>query len=230
LHIHNAAATSGGTVRSTNSGTGITATDGLIFEQYTAADGQIWNYENGLLRFGTNNLERVAINNAGNVGIGGTPGAIPNTAVASPRLLVGDSATILPGTNANGITWIRGDLYVTTNNTVGTGSGNVTAHAFFYVSDENLKENIKPVSGLDTIMKLEGVKFNWKENGVADVGVTAQNVETVLPELVATNPQTKMKTVKIGNLVAPLIQAVKEQQAQIEALKKEIEELKARQF
>jgi len=58
------------------------------------------------------------------------------------------------------------------------------------------------------------------------VGLIAQDLEQVFPELVHTNPQTGLKSVQYGNLVAPLIEAIKEQQKMIETMKIEIEKLK----
>jgi len=124
---------------------------------------------------------------------------------------------------------IRGDLMVSTTGALG-GTGRVTAHLFAYVSDEKTKENVHPTKGLETIMKLKGVEFDWVGTGEKGIGLIAQDVEKVLPDLVATASGTDLKTVQYGNLVAPLIEAIKEQQYQIESLKKELENLKAEQF
>lgn len=105
---------------------------------------------------------------------------------------------------------------------------NAYADAFFYNSDRNLKKDISPLAGsLSKILKLEGVSFTWKKGGDKNVGLIAQDVEAVYPELVVTNPATGLKSVEYGNLVAPLIEALKEQQKQIESLKAEIERLKS---
>jgi len=106
-------------------------------------------------------------------------------------------------------------------------SGSVKATSFVYPSDERLKENIQVLdNSLDKINQLEGVSFDWKESGERSIGLIAQNVEKVFPELVQTSETTGMKSVGYGNLVAPLIEAVKAQQVQISTLKKEIQELK----
>ncbi len=106
---------------------------------------------------------------------------------------------------------------------------NAYADAFFYNSDSGLKKNIKSLEGsLSKILKLEGVSFMWKKGGDKNIGLIAQDVEKVYPELVITNLSTGLKSVEYGNLVAPLIEAIKEQQKQIEVLKEEIERLKAR--
>ncbi len=108
------------------------------------------------------------------------------------------------------------------------GAAGVGAAAFFYSSDKNLKENIAPLKdSLSKVLKLDGVSFNWKEGGRPSVGVIAQDVEKVYPELVNTDTKTGLKSVEYGNLIAPLIEAVKEQQKQIDGLKAEIETLKS---
>lgn len=88
-------------------------------------------------------------------------------------------------------------------------------------SDESLKENIRPLEGsLDKILQLEGVSYTWKENKSQDVGLIAQNVEKVYPELVKT--EDGKKQVDYQKLVAPLIEAVREQQNEIKALKADV--------
>ncbi|WP_395300451.1 tail fiber domain-containing protein [Enterobacter sp. ECC-175] len=88
-------------------------------------------------------------------------------------------------------------------------------------SDERLKENIKPLDrSLENILKLKGVSYTWKENKTADVGLIAQDVEKVYPELVKTKDDVKQ--VDYQKLVAPLIEAVREQQEQINALKADV--------
>lgn len=108
------------------------------------------------------------------------------------------------------------------------GAAGVGAAAFYYTSDRSLKEHIAPLSGaLEKVKKLQGVSFDWKEGGTRNIGVIAQDVERVYPELVNTDKKTGLKSVEYGNLVAPLIEAIKEQQIQIDALKKEVDALKA---
>ena len=101
----------------------------------------------------------------------------------------------------------------------------IYANAYYYNSDKRLKENIKNLNGNDAlngIEQLNGVTFNWKDNGDKSLGLLAQDVEKVYPELVHENPQTGYKSVEYSNLVAVLIEAVKEQQKQIDELKKEL--------
>jgi uncharacterized protein YicC (UPF0701 family) len=87
----------------------------------------------------------------------------------------------------------------------------VTSAAFLYNSDRRLKQNIVPLSNsLSKILSLNGYSFDWRKDGRHDIGVIAQEVEKVFPALVSSNSETGMKSVEYGNLVAPIIEAIKE--------------------
>ncbi|MFA6278843.1 MAG: tail fiber domain-containing protein [Candidatus Paceibacterota bacterium] len=105
-------------------------------------------------------------------------------------------------------------------------NGDIQATSFLYPSDASLKTNIQTLpNALDNVLKLRGVEFNWLKDGTPSVGVIAQEVEQVYPDLVSTNPSTGLKSVQYGNLVGPLIEAVKAQQKEIEDLKARIKAL-----
>ena len=115
-------------------------------------------------------------------------------------------------------------------------------------SDMRLKKNIQQLGGaLDKVLKLRGVSYYWKNkeelmampNTMEDdstmcylfddkkqIGVIAQEVETIVPEVVLTDPNG-YKAVDYSKLTPVLIEAMKEQQAIIESQQKEIDELKA---
>ena len=103
----------------------------------------------------------------------------------------------------------------------------------FSTSDIRFKENIVPIeNALDKISKISGNTYDWKAelkdvHGYEgnDVGVIAQEVEAVLPQLVQ-NRDNGYKAVKYDKLVALLIEGIKEQQTQIHSLTIEIEKLK----
>ena len=104
-----------------------------------------------------------------------------------------------------------------------TVNGTVSATNFNTTSDATLKTNVETLTGsLDAVNALRGVSFDWIENGGSEVGFIAQEVEEVLPEVVSTNDQG-IKSVKYGNMVAVLVEALKEQQAQIDELKAKLE-------
>ena len=107
------------------------------------------------------------------------------------------------------------------------------------VSDERFKDNIETIpNALDKVMQLRGVEFDWNSTsrkGQHDLGVVAQEVEKVLPELVKektlctgefTDNEKEFKTVDYDKIVAVLIEAVKEQQEEIELLKANYSDLK----
>jgi len=108
--------------------------------------------------------------------------------------------------------------------------GDIRAGAFFYSSDQSLKKNVKKIeSGLEKIQRLQGVSFEWKEDGRKSLGLVAQDVEKVFPELVSASETTGLKSLGYGELVAPLVEALKEQQGQIEELNAKVERLEAKQ-
>ncbi len=123
---------------------------------------------------------------------------------------------------------------------IGTGIGNATniitvkqnsatepiADAWTTYSSARWKTNIQPLdNALDKVERLRGVAFDWKANGKHDIGVVAEEVAVVVPEVVGFERNGKAQSVDYGRLTALLLEAVKEQQAQIRELKGEIEKL-----
>lgn len=105
--------------------------------------------------------------------------------------------------------------------------GNALADEYYYTSDRRLKENISPIqNALEKVLALSGVEFDWKKSGKTNIGFIAQDVEEVLPEVVNTSPiGEELKSVSYGNLTALLVEALKEQQTQINELKAKVEAL-----
>ena len=92
--------------------------------------------------------------------------------------------------------------------------GDVTAY-----SDDRLKTNIETIdNGLDKVMALRGITFERIKDGSVSTGVSAQELEAVLPEAVTTD-ENGLKAVKYGNLVGLLIEAVKDLKSEVEELK-----------
>ena len=85
----------------------------------------------------------------------------------------------------------------------------LTAVDFNSTSDANLKTNIQKIeSALDKIMQLDGVTFNWKRDNRASLGIIAQDVEKLFPELVG--EVNGEKTVNYNGLIGLLIEGIKE--------------------
>jgi len=98
----------------------------------------------------------------------------------------------------------------------------------FSTSDRRWKDNITPIeSPLQKLLELGGYEFDWREdkkvhgNKGHDVGVIAQEVESVLPEAVQTR-SSGMKAVRYEKIIPLLIETIKEQQKQIDELKNRI--------
>ena len=106
-------------------------------------------------------------------------------------------------------------LQTTTSGVTVTGDVNST-------SDINLKKDIEVITdAADLVKQLSGVKFTWKENDEKSVGVIAQEVEAILPELV--KGEEGDKSVNYSGLVGVLIEAVKELSARVEELENKLE-------
>jgi hypothetical protein len=107
-------------------------------------------------------------------------------------------------------------------------NGDIIANSIAGSSDLRFKTNIRPVTNvLDKIKALRGVYFNWNQNEYpekqfgsnVELGFIAQEVEKIVPEIV-TKDKTKeeYRSVKYDKLVALLVEAIKEQQKQIDSL------------
>jgi hypothetical protein len=149
------------------------------------------------------------------------------------ELLVGSSSSITTGTLGQNLQ-VTGGAYVSGNLGIGTTnptskltvqgdvlvSGVITSTDYNSASDINLKENIQPIENpIDKVLNITGVSFDWKEDGRSSMGVIAQEVERVLPELVSGSDS---KTVNYNGLIGLLIEVVKEQQREINTLKEKI--------
>jgi len=111
--------------------------------------------------------------------------------------------------------------------TSGDGSS-AQANAWNTFSDLRLKKNITPINNPLTLLEeINGVYFNWKEGSdeSRQVGVIAQEVEKVLPEVVSTDDDG-YKSVDYGKISALLVEAVKELKKQNEILQKENRKIK----
>jgi hypothetical protein len=132
---------------------------------------------------------------------------------------VGDGKIVFEasGTEKMRLIGSSGDLHV---------DGNVIAYSTT-ISDERLKEDIKPIEGaLDKVGQLNGYTFTYKNDGKQSAGVIAQEVEAVLPSAVTkstlplkTDDDVEYKTVQYDQLHGLLIEAIKELKAEIEELK-----------
>jgi hypothetical protein len=104
------------------------------------------------------------------------------------------------------------------------------ADAWTTYSSKRWKTNIKPIeNALELVQRLEGVEYDWKENGKHDIGLIAEEVGNVIPEIVAYEDNgLDAKSVDYARIVAILIEGMKEQQIQINSQINTIRKLEER--
>ena len=137
--------------------------------------------------------------------------AEPTSTNVSNQCIIGNR------TSTGMINYLQVGSYMTMNSGTLTMSGNVTAY-----SDARLKTNVETVSGLDKVTQMRGVTF--EKDGQQGTGVIAQEMLEVAPELV--HEEHDYYSVNYSGLSGYFIEAIKEQQKQIEELKAEIKKLK----
>lgn len=156
-----------------------------------------------------------------------------NTFTASPGLIIQQSS----GTASTGyrVGSTNCSVYSTTTFiSVATPSGNVMVvqntggngvqgtGPYTNTSDITLKENIQPITdALSIVGSMNGVYYNWKRDPkkVQHIGMIAQDVQPIIPSLVQSSPIDGKLGISYAQLVAVLINAVKELKAEVDALK-----------
>lgn len=119
-------------------------------------------------------------------------------------------------------------FYVGYNGTIAARSTSITG-----LSDISEKENIQPLeTGLNEVLALQPRRFDWKNGSGQNIaGFVAQEVETVLPDLVEeykVDEQTTKRGLKMGDMIPTLVKAIQELKAELDATKAEVAELKAK--
>ena len=108
----------------------------------------------------------------------------------------------------------------------GTQRGYLNTAGWQNGSDVSLKENIQDITyGLDTVKLLKPRKFDWKDSPAddkAEIGFIAQEVESIIPEIVSNSRPdgegTSIKGMSYGNLTAVLVKAIQELEARVKEL------------
>ena len=105
-----------------------------------------------------------------------------------------------------------------TNLTFDASAGRLSATFLNSLSDEKLKKDISTIdNAVDKVMQLRGVDYTWKQSEEKSKGVIAQELQKVLPELVSESDDRL--SVNYNGIIGVLIEAIKEQQKQIDELK-----------
>jgi hypothetical protein len=153
----------------------------------------------------------------------------------------GSAASVVGGGAANDFSpgWCTGanSLIFGTSNAAkmkldsgGTLTVSADLVAYGSPSDKKLKENIHPIeNALEKVIKLQGVKFDWKKSESIldlkeDMGFIAQDVKKVVPELVREN-EDGLLSMRHQGVIPILVEAIKEQQKQIDSLQEQIKKM-----
>tara|TARA_R100000030_G_scaffold93776_1_gene80144 strand:- start:1059 stop:3353 length:2295 start_codon:yes stop_codon:yes gene_type:complete len=150
-------------------------------------------------------------------------------ATSSPVATLHSMGDIFADGNISGSSSSTGSFGTVESATNVRAEGDVIA---FYSSDERLKDNIKKIEKpIYKLKQLRGVEYEWNNLqgvypiGSKDSGIIAQDVQKVLPQLVKEKKDGYLG-VRHDRLVGLLVESIKEQQEQIDELKKEVQELK----
>jgi Chaperone of endosialidase len=111
--------------------------------------------------------------------------------------------------------------------TLEEGGGDMIADGYSYYSSRRFKSDIHPLLGsLEKVEQLQGVSYVRKSNGKQEIGVVAEDVAKVAPELVSVNSKTgQAEGVDYSRMTALLIEAVKSQQTEIDQLNEQLQQL-----
>ena len=144
-------------------------------------------------------------------------------------------AAVSFGTQTNAGVFTEAGRFQLSGGTALRVNGSIWANGTTYASDARFKKNISTIENcLEKILQLRGVRYEMMTDEYPSknfskekqVGLLAQEVETVVPEIVSTGDDG-YKSVDYAKLVPLLIESIKEQQQQIEALKAEMKKMKA---
>ena len=214
-----------------NSNTGTSSSDGFFVGNWGGQSGSVWNYENDLINFGTNNTERMRIDSGGTVLIGKTAA---NAAGSGAEIRTAGSGQLILGKTfsgtVNGIYFNHNTAYVGGLNYSNTGTALVTS------SDYRLKENIVAVpNAIERAKQLNPVRFNFIiEPGETVEGFIAHELGQVIPEscygekdAVNEDGSVKPQTIAQEKIIPLLTAALKEAIAKIETLETKVAALEA---
>jgi len=197
---------------------------------------QIYTVGSTALQFGTASNARATIDSSGNLLVGTTNASI--SAGSGFKLLPSGSTTLgVVGADATSSTNCY-HLYSTNAGAyrfyVGyDGVVHATSTSISAISDASLKTNVKPLeTGLAEVMALQPRRFDWiNGDGTNVAGFIAQEVETVLPDLVTDaiyNETETKKNLKMGDMIPTLVKALQEAAAKIDALETRITQLESK--
>ena len=109
-------------------------------------------------------------------------------------------------------------------------TGDARARAWVTYSSARHKTNVQTVKNpIDTVKSLRGVTYDWKGTGQADVGFIAEEVGAIVPEVVSFGKDGRAEGIDYGRLTSVLVEAMKQQQGEIEKLQSVVHNLTSEQ-
>jgi hypothetical protein len=205
---------------------------GIVFQDpgYSTSSGGVvvGSLARGTMGFGTSDNSsmktRMRINNVGGIIVGehSSSGAIQPSGLnnGSYQGITYNAPNVVnPRHNyawSNGLYWWNG-----------SNEGSLSAAgAWTNGSDIAFKKNVQDIEyGLSTVLDLQPRKYQMKLDDIDDIGFVAQEIETIIPEIVHTNENSGYKSLDYGAITAVLVKAIQEQQTIIDALTARIETL-----
>ena len=226
LHI-SGGASDAQVIQFTSNTTGNTSVDGTSLGVDSGNDFQMWNWENGYIRFGTSGTERLRITSGGDVLVG----TLTTPSTTSYGILLANSGTFLSSRNVSG-TSASAQIFGNAGELRVLGNGNVqnTNNSYGQISDFKLKQDIVDASSQwSDIKNIRVRKFRFKSDPLMplQIGLIAQEVELVSPHLVEETKDTGMdgadlgtttKGVKYSVLYMKAVKALQEAMERIEQL------------
>ena len=161
---------------------------------------------------------------SGVVLLAGASGSPSSTTIANDIATNSDGYFPLLAKNSSGT--LSASYVSSTKLYYNPSTGQLNASSFNSLSDETFKKDITSINGaMDYVSAMRGVSFTWKDTEEKAFGVIAQEIENVCENVVHTNA-SGTKSVNYSMIIPFLIEALKEQQAEINSLKDQIKELK----
>jgi len=182
----------------------------------------LYQHTDNSLRITVNTAEAMRIDNGQNVMVNRT------SKIGTNRF----SVNFASGSSEKGVGINSSDAGATTHMTFlveANAKGSITTDGsnttYNTSSDARLKDVTGEARGLEVINELNPVSYSWKETGISDEGLIAQEVEKLVPNAVVQDDDEYYQ-MDYSKLVTHLVKGMQEQQEQIELLKSEIENLK----
>lgn len=220
-----------GVVAVANGGTGLSSTptngqldigNGTGFTRATLTAGTGISVTNGAGSISITNSGVTSVTAGSGISVSASTGGVTITNTST-------GATITDDTTTNATRYIVFDdvtsgtlssaFVSSTKLTYNPSTGTASATVFSATSDERLKDEITIITdALAKIKQLRGINYKWKDSGLAGTGLSAQDVQRVVPEAVVIAPNGDL-SVAYGNLLGLLVEGMKDLAAQVEELK-----------